>query len=99
MKARSEWVKEAYCAKDSNPFAWTSYDIRDVRYAKHGCSICTVRTECFLNAINNDPYTGTNAGISEYDFLIATWKEAKKVDGSNWARTDRALQKLLQKVK
>lgn len=99
MKALSDWIDKALCAQDEQPTAWLSYDIEDIQYARYRCSICTVRKECFLNAWQNDPYVGVNAGISEYDFLILTWKEAKKPNGSNWSRTNKLLQGILQKVK
>ena len=99
MKAQSDWVKKAVCANDERSIAWLSYDINEIRYAKQGCSRCKVQKECFLNAWQNNPYVGVNAGISEYDFLILTWKEAKKVNGSNWSRTNKLLQGILQKIK
>jgi hypothetical protein len=99
MKARSDWLSKAVCAVDEQPSAWLSYDIKDIRYAKIGCSKCSVRAQCMLNAYQNDPYVGVNAGISEYDFLILTWKEAKKVNGSNWSRNDKVLQGIMRQVK
>lgn len=99
MKAQSDWLNEAVCANDERPTAWLSYDINDVQYAKLGCSKCTVRKQCILNAFRNDPYVGVNAGISEYDFLMLTWKEATKVNGSNWSRTDKVLQGIVRQVK
>lgn len=99
MKAQSDWRVIAVCANDEQSIAWLSYDIEDVQYAKHGCSQCKVRAECFLNAWDNKPYVGVNAGISEYDFLMLTWKESKKSNGSNWSRTNKILQGILQKVK
>ena len=99
MKALSDWLSSAVCANDDNPTAWLSYDIENIRYAKHGCSKCKVRQQCFLNAWQNEPYVGVNAGISEYDFLILTWKEAKKANGSNWSRTNKTLQRIMQEIK
>jgi hypothetical protein len=98
MKAPSDWLEKALCANDEHPFAWLSYDIEDIEYAKHGCSLCKVRKECFLSAWQNEPYVGVNAGISEYDFLVLTWKEAKKAHGSNWSRTNKILQGIMQQI-
>jgi hypothetical protein len=99
MKVQSDWRSQAVCANDSNPIAWLSYDILDVEYAKRGCAVCNVRLECFLSAWENDLYVGVNAGISEFDYLNLTWKEAEKVNGSNWSRSSKTLQRILQKIK
>jgi hypothetical protein len=98
MKVRSDWRSQAVCANDLNPLAWLSYDISDVKYAKDGCSRCDVRFECFISAWDNKPYVGVNAGISEFDYLNLTWKEAEKENGSNWSRTNKVLQRILQKI-
>ena len=99
MKALSDWIDKALCAVDEQPTAWLSYDIEEIQYAKYRCSICTVRKECCLYEWQNEPDVGVDGGISEYDLLILTWKEAKKVNGSNWSRTNKLLQGILQKVK
>lgn len=98
MRNQSDWKELAVCAQDSDPSAWLSYDYQDVQYAKEGCSRCEVRTECFTTAWHLPLYVGVNAGISEYDYLILTWKEAKKKNESNWSRTNRSFQKILRQV-
>lgn len=45
-----------------------------------------------------DSFYGVNGGLSEYDIMQETWKEVSDPNDNNWKRTDRVLQKLLQKV-
>lgn len=99
MKDLSDWILKSVCADDESPLSWLSYNIKDIKYAKEGCSRCEVRIPCFLRAWNEDTYVGVNAGISEYDLLIATWKESGKLNGKNWSRSDKLLQKIVQGIK
>lgn len=98
QKKLSNWRLEAVCLSDKNPGYWLSCKYSDVLYAKAGCAKCTVRTQCFLSAIQDEEFIGVSAGISEYDFLIATWKKATKSNGTNRDRSDRAIKKLLQAI-
>ena len=98
MSLTSDWKIHAVCASDPKPDAWMSYNKDDIIYAKSGCDRCTVRRECFFNAWNQEDFYGVYGGISEFEFLIGTWKEAKKESDVNWKRTDRILQRLLQKA-
>lgn len=98
MNLKSNWQDFALCRKDKNPNKWFSFDIDDINYAKNVCRKCTVRNECLISAISSDNFLGVNAGMSEYEFLIETWVEAKEYDETNWPRTDRAFQRLLRKI-
>jgi hypothetical protein len=98
MRNRSDWKELAVCANDPDPSSWLSYDYQDVLYAKEGCSRCKVKSECFTVAWSNPLYVGVNAGISEYDYLILTWKEAKKANESNWSRTNKSFQTILRQI-
>lgn len=86
----------ALCQGDERSHAWFSYDIEDIQYAKSVCLSCEVKIECFANALQND-FMGVNAGISEFEFMIDTWKEAKKENESNWTRSSKILQGILRK--
>lgn len=99
----NDWAKNAICASDSRSEAWMSYNKEDIIYAKIGCEKCTVRRECFLqaweaNSSDKTGFYGVNGGISEYEFLLGTWKEAKKDNDDNWTRTDRILQKFMRQI-
>jgi hypothetical protein len=99
VKIPSDWQKQAYCANDSNASAWLSYSKKEVEYAKEGCSRCSVRLPCILNALQASEYVGVNAGISEYDFLLRIWREASDEKPSNWSRSDKLLQRIVREVK
>ena len=99
MNLTSDWKKRAVCASDKRQSAWMSYDKDDIQYAKNGCARCSVRAECFLSAWSSDDYYGVNGGISEFEFLLATWKKVKKVSNVNWKRTDKDLQRLMREIK
>lgn len=86
----------ALCQGDEKSYAWFSYDINDIEYAKSVCRNCEVKVQCFINGLDND-FMGVNAGISEFEFMIETWKEAKKENESNWTRSDKVLQGILRK--
>ena len=95
---KKNWRELALCSNDKNSEKWFSYNIDDIQYAKSVCKKCTVRKECISAALMGNFY-GVNAGISEYDYKLITWKKAKKENDSNWSRTDRTLQELLRKAK
>lgn len=95
---KKNWRDFALCSKDKSSEKWFSYNIDDIKYAKTICKKCTVRMECVSNALNEGFY-GVNAGISEYDYKLITWKKAGKENVSNWSRTDRTLQRVLRKAK
>ena len=94
----SNWKQFAVCTGDSRSFAWFSFKKEDIDYAKNGCAKCTARIPCFLNAWESEEYCGVNGGISEFEFLLSTWKEAKKVTDENWKRSDKDLQKFVRRV-
>ena len=95
---QSNWRSKAICTGDKNSSNWLSYDIKNVEYAKEGCSRCTVRKECLITAIKNNSFIGVIAGISEYDYLVHTWQEAPRENESNWRTDDSILSGLLQKA-
>jgi len=44
-----------------------------------------VHIECFTNSIAmDDEPVGVIAGISEFERLLADWKEVTDINGSNW---------------
>jgi hypothetical protein len=94
----SSWRKKALCLIDKNSKYWFSYKRDEVEYAKSVCQSCTVRKECILHMWESESFYGVNGGLSEYDVMQETWKQVNKADDTNWKRTDRVLQRLLQKV-
>lgn len=98
QKKPSNWRLEAVCLSDKNSGYWLSYKHSQILYAKEGCKRCKVQTQCFLSAIQNEEFTGVNAGISEYDFLMSTWKKATKKNETTRDRSDKPIKKLLQKI-
>lgn len=95
---QSNWRSKAICTGDTKASSWLSYDIKEVEYAKEGCSRCTVRKECLITALKNNSFVGVIAGISEYDYLVHTWQEATRENESNWRTDDSILSGLLQKA-
>jgi hypothetical protein len=95
---QSNWRAKAVCTGDPKSSSWLSYDIKDVEYAKEGCSRCPVKKECLVTAIKNNSFIGVIAGISEYDYLLHTWQEATRENESNWRTDDSILSGLLQKA-
>ncbi len=93
------WKDLALCAADKNAHFWFSYDYQKVEHAKKVCKKCPVRQQCLITAWNEEFIYGVNAGFSEFDIMMETWKKAKRKDDSNWSRTDKLLQKLLRKIK
>lgn len=87
----------ALCQGDKNSSAWFSYQIEDIKYAKSVCSECELKTPCFLNGLENE-FMGVNAGISEFEFLMKTWKEAKTENESNWTRSNKVLQGIVREI-
>ena len=98
MKPTSSWKKEAVCASDKHSARWISYKESDVEYAKDGCSRCPVKKMCLANALANDYFVGTIAGLSEYDFLKYTWQAVWDINESNWRTDDTVFQRLLQET-
>jgi hypothetical protein len=95
---KKNWRDKALCSNDKNSEKWFSYNIDDIQYAKSVCKKCTVRLECITNALS-DGFYGVNAGISEYDYKLITWKEAGSEDESNWSRSNKTLQRVLREAK
>lgn len=95
----NNWKQKALCATDSNGKYWFSYKKEEIGYAKNVCKKCSVKKECLLYAWQEDDIYGVNGGFSEFEILLETWKEAKKVNDANWSRTNKTLQRLLQKTK
>jgi hypothetical protein len=79
------WRSQAFCALDKDPKRWISFDLEDIQYAKAGCASCKVIKQCALHAgETEDMITGVIAGLSEFDRLIASWKEVNSVHDDNW---------------
>jgi len=95
----NNWKQKALCATDSNGKYWFSYKKEEIEYAKNVCKKCSVKKECLLYAWQEDDIYGVNGGFSEFEILLETWKAAKKVNDANWSRTNKTLQRLLQKTK
>jgi hypothetical protein len=95
---RKNWREFALCAKDSKSERWHSYDIDDIEYAKSICKKCKVKMECITTALQAPEYYGVNAGISEFEFKLLTWKKASTIYETNWSRSRKTLQKVLRKI-
>jgi hypothetical protein len=79
------WLDKAVCASDKHSDYWLSYDLEKIDYAKSGCDKCTVHIECFTNSISmDDEPVGVIAGLSEFERLLARWREVTDINGSNW---------------
>lgn len=79
------WVNFALCTDHPDHLYWTSNDYEEIKLAKDGCSRCEVRLECLTHAVMNpDDFIGVRGGLSEYDFLLRTWKEVENEDDDNW---------------
>lgn len=94
------WKDLALCSSDKNGEAWMSYKKDDIIYAQLICQKCTVRPQCFLEGWENtdSDFYGIYGGVSEYEYLLGIWKEAKKDTDDNWHRTDRILQKFMRQI-
>jgi hypothetical protein len=95
----SNWKKKALCAADVNSEYWFSYKKEEIQYAKNICKKCSVRKECLMSAWQEEYVYGVNGGFSEFEILLETWKEAKKVSDDNWSRSNKILQRMLRKTK
>lgn len=95
---KKDWLRYALCSKDKRKMAWYSYNLDDIEYAKNICKKCEVRQECLFNALKDKDFYGVNAGISEYEFKMLTWKKVDNVDESNWSRSRNTLQRVLREA-
>lgn len=98
QKRINNWRLDAVCLHDKHSEYWLSCKYSEVVYAKEGCARCPVKKECFLSALQNEEFVGINAGVSEYDFLMSTWKKATGKNGTTRDKSDRAIKKLLQNI-
>jgi len=99
MVESNSWTYSAVCRRDDFPSRWLSSDIDDINYAKDGCRKCTVRPECLISAISKENgFIGVNAGMSEIEFLMTTWKEVDNESESNWEISDTVIRNLLQRI-
>lgn len=48
---------------------------------------------------NTGDFYGINGGVSEFDYMMMTWKEATSEKQNNRARTDRVLKGILQGIR
>ena len=51
-----------------------------------------------MNVWEEEYIYGVNGGFSEFEILLETWKEAKKVSDDNWSRSNKILQRMLRKT-
>lgn len=98
MKFKSNWKDFALCSSSHPTNYWFSSKKEDIDIAKSICAKCTVRLECFFTAWDNDSHYGVYGGVSEYEYLLLTWKEAKSESEDNRDRTDKCLQKMLRHI-
>lgn len=97
-KLKSNWASFSLCKEDKLPARWFSFDLKDIGYAKEVCRKCTVRKECLMSALDSGEFVGVNAGISEFDFLNKTWVETRKIEQTNWPRSDKTIRNLFREV-
>jgi WhiB family redox-sensing transcriptional regulator len=93
---QSSWKEKALCSDTPESHIWFSYKKEEIDRAVEICKICPVRKQCFINAWSADEFYGVSGGITEYEYLTLTWKEAKSERQSNRSRTDKLLKKILQ---
>jgi hypothetical protein len=96
---QSDWKQKALCLKHPESGIWFSYKKDEVDRAKSICRKCPVRTECFLSMWNTGDFYGIYGGISEFDYLMATWKEVKSEKENNRTRSNRVLQGIMQEIR
>ncbi len=78
------WRDKAVCSKDKHSDYWLSYNQDKIKYAKEGCSKCSVTLECFLNSLDSEEDVGVISGISEFERLVSRWKAVSDINGNNW---------------
>lgn len=66
------WRNKAVCFNDSNSSYWVSYNLDKIKYAKDGCSKCSVIKECAMASLHDENPVGVIAGLSEFDRLRIT---------------------------
>ena len=93
---QSNWKEKALCHNHPESNIWFSYKKAEIDRAIKICKKCPVRTECFVTMWNTGEFYGISGGISEFDYLNITWKEAKSERQSNRTRTDKLLATILQ---
>ena len=92
----SNWKEEALCSDRIDSHIWFSYKKEEIDKAVQICKKCPVRRQCFMNAWSSEEFYGIAGGITEYEYLTLTWKEAKSERQSNRSRSDKLLKKILQ---
>jgi hypothetical protein len=95
---QSNWKDSALCNGHPESNIWFSYKKSDIDRAVSICKKCPVRIPCFINMWNNEEYYGVSGGISEFNYLISTWKETSSEKQNNRTRTDRVLKGILQEI-
>lgn len=93
---QSSWKEKALCVNHPESNLWFSYKKDDINRAVSICSKCPVKKECFLSAWESDEFYGVYGGISEFEYLNITWKEAKNEKQNNRSRTDTILKTIMQ---
>jgi hypothetical protein len=92
----SNWSSKALCVDHPESNIWFSYKKEDIDRAVSICKKCPVRTECFISVWNSGEFYGVYGGITEFEYLNLTWKEAKNEKQNNRSKTDRVLKTILQ---
>jgi hypothetical protein len=93
---QSNWKEKALCYNHPELSIWFSYKKEDADRAQSVCKKCPVRVECFMSMWNTGDFYGINGGVSEFEYLSMTWKEATNEKQSNRTRADRVLKGILQ---
>jgi hypothetical protein len=93
---QNNWAKEALCFNHPERNIWFSYKKEDTDRAVNICKKCPVREKCFITAWNTGDFYGVYGGVTEFNYLNLTWKEAKSEKQNNRTRTDRVLKGILQ---
>lgn len=95
----SNWQNKALCKGHDRPSIWFSYNKEELEEATNICKQCPVAKQCFLNAWESEDFYGVRGGITEYEYLEITWKEAKSGKQGNRTRSDKLLKAIMQRFK
>lgn len=96
---QSDWKQKALCLNHPEGRIWFSYKKEESDRAKSICKKCPVRSECFLSMWDTGDFYGVYGGVSEFDYLTSTWKEAKSEKENNRTRSSGVLKRILQEIR
>lgn len=95
----SDWKAQALCLDHPERLIWFSYKKEEVDRAVKICKKCPVRTDCFISSWDTGDHYGVNGAISEFEYLMLTWKEVDSEKQNNRTRSSRVLKGILQEIR